>query len=172
MRPEFVFALIYVLVWRVFELLLSKRNERKALALGARVVENDGMGSIIVVHTLWIVGLIVEELFGNGPYFSSEIQGVALGVYVLSELLRVACIWNLGPRWNVRVIVLDAVAPVTRGPYSWLKHPNYVAVVIGLAALPVALGLPWIAVLIVPLKLLALRKRLRVENEALYGVQT
>ncbi len=169
MRPELLLALVYVLVWRVVELALSARNRRKILGRGGRLVEQDGMGGIVLVHSLWILGLILEAALQEHPVFPRGLRMAAASIYVLSELVRIACIWTLGERWNVRVILLPGVAPVAGGPYRWLKHPNYAAVVVGLVALPLALGLPWTALLVLPLKLLALRKRLRVENEALTG---
>lgn len=167
MRPVFLLALAYVLLWRAAELALSARNARRVLARGGRRVQGDGMGAIAGVHALWILLLVAEELLGGEPVGTPTLHLTAAGLYVLTELLRLACILCLGERWNVNVVVLDQ-PPVRRGPYRWLRHPNYVAVVLGLVALPLALGRPW-ALAAVPLKLLALRRRLAVEERALAG---
>ena len=51
-------------------------------------------------------------------------------------MLRYWAIWTLGQRWNTRIIVIPGAAPVTGGPYRYLRHPNYLAVMIEIAAIP------------------------------------
>ena len=59
-----------------------------------------------------------------------------LVLVLASQGLRWWCIATLGPRWNTRVIVVPGLPLVDRGPYRWLRHPNYVAVVVEGIALP------------------------------------
>ncbi len=73
----------------------------------------------------------------------------------------------LGDRWCARVIVLPGVPRVRSGPYRFLDHPNYAAVVVGVVALPLALGLPLTAIFATPLKVFALWRRIRIEERAL-----
>ncbi len=54
--------------------------------------------------------------------------------------LRLWSIHSLGDQWNVRGLVADDLRPVTIGPYRWIRHPNYLAVAIEVAAMPMALG--------------------------------
>lgn len=160
MRASVLIAVGYGLGMRVFELLWSKRNA--ARLDDARLVEDDGMPLIAAVHGLWLAGMLVEEAL-LGPTIDAP---WLLGIFVAAELMRFWCIATLGARWNVRVVV-SAGPLVRRGPYRFLRHPNYVAVVVGLAALPLGLGLVVTPAVVVPLKLLALRKRIRVEEAAL-----
>ena len=167
MRTLALVALGYSLLMRGFELALSKHNEKRMLAEGARVVPNDGMGWIALAHGLWFVLLIVEER-RIGPSFDNPALQIAFGsLFVLAEATRFWCISTLGPRWNARVIVLDGAPRIRRGPYRFLPHPNYVCAVVMLVALPLALGLVYTPALILLPKLWAVRRRIRIEDAAL-----
>ena len=74
---------------------------------------------------------------------------------------------SLGRRWTTRVIVLPGAAPVARGPYRWLRHPNYLIVVLEIAVVPLALGLPLFALVFSLANAALLAYRIRVENQAL-----
>ncbi len=65
---------------------------------------------------------------------------IALVGVIIAQFLRYAAVMTLGERWNTRIIVMPDAAPVTRGLYRWMRHPNYVAVVIEIAALPMIRG--------------------------------
>jgi methyltransferase len=88
-------------------------------------------------------------------------------VVLASQTLRWWCIVTLGPQWNTRVIVVPGATRVATGPYRWLSHPNYVAVVAEGIALPLVHTAWLTAVVFTALNALLLRTRLRVENAAL-----
>jgi methyltransferase len=86
-------------------------------------------------------------------------------------VLRWWCITVLGHQWNTRVIVVPGLARIERGPYRWMRHPNYVAVVLEGIALPLVHS-SWItAVAFTVLNAFLLRRRIRVENQALLSLQ-
>jgi methyltransferase len=90
-----------------------------------------------------------------------------LALVLAGQALRWWCIATLGPRWNTRVIVVPGLAPVTAGPYRWLRHPNYLAVVVEGAALPLV-HTAWVAALLFTvLNAVLLSVRIRVEDQAL-----
>jgi methyltransferase len=95
------------------------------------------------------------------------VNPVWLAVFVLLQIGRVWVIASLGRRWTTRVIVLPGSGPVGRGPYRWLKHPNYLVVALEIAVVPLALGLPWVALIFSLANAALLFYRIRVENEAL-----
>lgn len=90
-----------------------------------------------------------------------------LGVALLAQLLRYWCITTLGHRWNVRVVTLPGAPRVTSGPYRWLPHPNYLAVLAECIMLPLAFGAWMSALVVVPVKAVALLRRIRHEDQAL-----
>ena len=90
---------------------------------------------------------------------------------LLAQGLRYWCITTLGRRWTIRVATLPGAPRIAHGPYRWFPHPNYVAVLAEAVVLPLAFG-AWLSLLVlVPLKLVALRNRIRHEERALGAAQ-
>jgi methyltransferase len=90
-----------------------------------------------------------------------------LAVVLGSQLLRWWCVTTLGRRWNTLVIVLPQAPLVRRGPYRWLHHPNYVAVIAEGMALPLVHSAWLTAIGFTLANALLLSVRVRVENAAL-----
>ena len=167
MRPIFIAALAYLVASRILELVISRRHERRLLQRGGRRIGRDGLGLLIVVHVGWILSLLGEELLA--PHAATASVEIAPAVvFVVAELVRYSCMVSLGERWTAPVIVVDQ-PPVSSGPYRFTRHPNYLAVAASVAALPLALGLPFTTAIFTPLKILALARRVRIENRAVYG---
>jgi methyltransferase len=121
---------------------------------------------MVVLHTGLLVGALVEAWVVR-PSVPSVLAWVFVVLVLLSQGLRWWCITTLGSRWNTRVIIVPGLAPVTGGPYRWLRHPNYVAVVVEGVALPLV-HLSWVTALVFTvLNAFLLRVRIRVEDEAL-----
>jgi methyltransferase len=74
---------------------------------------------------------------------------------------------SLGRQWTTRVLVLRGTAPVMRGPYRWIRHPNYLIVALEIAVVPLALGIPVFALIFSFANAALLAHRIRIENEAL-----
>jgi methyltransferase len=90
---------------------------------------------MVALHTGLLVACVVEVHAADRP-FLPWLGWPALVLVLASQGLRWWCIATLGPRWNTRVIVVPGLPLVHRGPYRWLSHPNYVAVVVEGLALP------------------------------------
>ena len=112
----------------------------------------------------------VERYIARALESALSQQGVTLEVIVVvlaANALRWWCIATLGPYWSARVIVIPGTTLVRSGPYRWFAHPNYVAVIIEGAALPLA-GSAWItACTFTVLNAALLTVRLRCETQAL-----
>lgn len=151
---------------RVLELYLSRRNAARAFARGGVEVGQGHYRVMVAFHTLFLLAAPLEVLLV--PRLWPGVWGlVALGFALLSQALRYWAIGALGERWNSRVIVVPGEAPVTGGPYRHLRHPNYVAVVLELFAVPLVHG-AWATALVFGLgNLVLLRVRIRAEEAAL-----
>lgn len=167
MRTSFALVLAYLVIVRAAEVAYSRRNTDALLRRGARRIEPDGLRGIVLVHALWFVGLLVEETWIGPSLAPGLLRSAAVVIAALSEVLRLVAIRSLGDRWSMHVIVLPGVPPVGHGLFRVMRHPGYVAVVIQLVALPLALGLTWTAAVILPLKLAVLGVRVKVEQRAL-----
>lgn len=122
-------------VERLAELVVSARNARWSFARGG--VES-GLGHfppMVALHTGLLLACVLEVHLADRP-FLPWLGWPALALVLASQVLRWWCIATLGPRWNTRVIVVPGLPLVRRGPYGWLSHPNYVAVVVEGLALP------------------------------------
>jgi len=120
----------------------------------------------VIIHSGLLVGCLVEPWALHRPSIP-WLGWPMLAVVAASQGLRWWCITTLGRRWNTRVIVLPRAPLVRQGPYRWLHHPNYVAVVAEGLALPLV-HTAWLTAAIFTLANAALlRVRLRVENSAL-----
>lgn len=130
------FALILATgVERLIELVISTRNARAALAQGGREFGQGHFPWMVALHTGLLLASFLEAWLLERP-FLPWLGWPMLALVVLSQALRYWCITALGPQWNTRVIVVPGALAVTRGPYRWLRHPNYVAVVVEGFALP------------------------------------
>jgi len=96
-----------------------------------------------------------------------RINFILLSVFVVLQALRIWVLATLGPYWTTRIITLDGAPLVRRGPYRFLRHPNYAVVTGEIAVLPLMFGEIWVAVVFTILNAAALTLRIRRENEAL-----
>jgi methyltransferase len=160
-------ALVLVVVGiRIGELAVAQQHLVWARANGG--VEH-GAGHypvMVLLHTAFLVGCLVEVPLAGRP-FLPWLGWPMLVVLVAAHGLRWWCIASLGNQWNTRVVIVPGLPLVTRGPYRWLRHPNYVAVVAEGVALPLV-HTAWITALaFTVLNAALLTVRLRVENAAL-----
>jgi methyltransferase len=157
--------LVVLAAQRLGELLHSARNTRRLLARGARECGADHFPLIVLVHVLFPLCLMAEVLIlGARP---DRFWALWLGLWLAAQTLRFAAVRALGERWSVRILVLPGAPLVRRGPYRFLRHPNYVAVFVELIAAPLMFGAWRTAVAITLLDLVALRVRIRAEEAAL-----
>ena len=163
----YYYALLAVIaVERVAELVVSARHANASLARGGVESGQGHFPVMVVLHTGLLAGCWLEPTLLH-RHVTPAVFWPFLVLVVAANALRWWCIATLGPRWTARVIVLPGVPLVASGPYRWFAHPNYVAVVVEGAALPLA-GSAWItAVAFTVLNAALLTVRLRCETDAL-----
>jgi len=162
----FLALLLAVGAERVAELVVSERNRRWSMSRGGVESGAGHYPPMVLLHTGLLVGALVEA-YVRRPHVPSALAWSMLLVVVLSQALRWWCIATLGRQWNTRVIVVPGLAPVRRGPYAVLPHPNYVAVVLEGIALPLVHACWITAAVFTVLNAVLLTVRIRVENAAL-----
>lgn len=151
---------------RVAELVVARRNARFSRARGGVEHGRGHYPAIAALHVALLVAAPVEVALADRP-FVPLLGWPMLALVAAAQGLRWWCIATLGPMWNTRVIVVPGMRPVRSGPYRLLRHPNYVAVVVEGAALPLVHG-AWLTAAgftVVNAALLAVR--VRCENAAL-----
>lgn len=157
----FLALILLVAVERVAELVVSKRNLNWSLANGGREFGAGHYPVMVALHTGLLVGAVAEARVRKRWIWP------AFWVVIVAQVLRWWCITTLGKQWNTRVVVVPGAPRITGGPYRLVPHPNYVAVVLEGAALPLVGG-AWITAGVFSVaNALLLRTRIRVEDEAL-----
>jgi len=151
---------------RLLELRRSRSNAAWALARGGLEVGQGHYLFMKVLHTGFLLGCAVEVLVAARP-FSPTLGYSMLAVVVGAQALRYWAIDALGRYWNVRVIVVPGAQAVRRGPYRFLRHPNYVAVIAEGIALPLVHGNLVTAVVFTLANAALLAVRIRAEEAAL-----
>jgi methyltransferase len=123
---------------RVAELRLSRRNAGRALARGGSEHGRGHDPAMVAMHALLLVSCAAEAL--AFPARPPAVALLALAGLLAAQALRWWVIVTLGERWSTRVVVVPGAAPVVGGPYRHLRHPNYLAVAVEVACLPLVWG--------------------------------
>jgi methyltransferase len=161
MRVTIYVILALVALQRLIEVRYAERNTRALLARGAREIGRAHYPLIVALHAAWLIAIAV--LVPADPH----IVWAWLVLFVLLQAARVWVIATLGPYWTTRIITLTDAPLVRRGPYRFVRHPNYLVVAGEIAVLPLAFGEPWVALAFTILNAAVLAWRIREEETAL-----
>lgn len=155
----------FLIFERLFELALARRNRRVLLERGGKECFAESYRQIVFLHTAFFVVLITESWPWRIPVDALTLFGLI--ALALTMVLRYWCIATLGHRWNTRIIVLPGSQPIRTGPYRFLRHPNYLAVTLEFALIPLMLRAPFTLAIFSVLNLFLLRRRIALEEKAL-----
>ncbi|HEX6901789.1 MAG TPA: isoprenylcysteine carboxylmethyltransferase family protein [Thermoanaerobaculia bacterium] len=154
---------------RLIELRVAKRNLRDLLARGGVEVAPEHYRWMVLLHTLFLLACPLEVWLLNRP-FLAWLGIPMLALALLAAGLRFWVIRTLDGRWTTRIVVLPRVTPVTGGPYRFLRHPNYLAVIAEMLALPL-IHTAWLTAAVFSLlNAWLLRVRIRAEEAGLASV--
>ena len=151
--------LAYVTLQRGAELVIAQRNTRALLARGAYEAGASHYPAMIALHASWLISLWA---FG----WNRDLVPAFTVVFAVLQVGRFWVLRTLGNRWTTRIIMTPWAAPITSGPFRFVRHPNYLVVAFELPCISLALGLVWHAMLFGALNLAMIGWRIRVENEA------
>jgi methyltransferase len=161
---------LLVALERLAELVTARRNARWSRRRDGAEFGRGHYPVMVALHTGLLAGCLAEVWAAHRP-FVPALGWPMLALVVAAQSLRWWCVATLGPRWNTRVIVVPDLALVSGGPYRFVSHPNYVAVVVEGLALPLVHGAWLTATAFTLLNLPLLAVRVRCENAALATVR-
>jgi methyltransferase len=151
---------------RLVELVVAEHNRRWSAERGGTEFGSRHYPVMVILHTGLLAGCLLEVIALHRP-FPPALGFSMVALVVAAQVLRWRCITTLGHQWNTRVIVVPGAARITGGPYRFLPHPNYVAVIVEGFALPLVHSAWVTAVVFTVLNAALLKTRLAVENKAL-----
>jgi methyltransferase len=162
----YVGLLAVVALFRGVELLISRRHQEALNRLGAHTATDPHFVLMVALHAAILIGAALEVILLGRPFI--PLLAIASGaVVVLANALRWWVIYTLGTHWNVRVVDSAGLGVITSGPFRVIRHPNYVAVFLELAALPLV-HTAWVTALAgSAAHVWVLSKRLMVEEAVL-----
>jgi len=150
---------------RLFELWLAGRNRRRLLQKGGQEFFAETYPKIVTLHALFFVALIAESYPWRIPLDGLSVALMA--TLLLLQAGRYWCIASLGEQWNTRIILVPGGRICRRGPYRFLRHPNYLVVTLEFIAIPLLARAPLTLLLFSLANALVLRQRIRCEEAAL-----
>jgi methyltransferase len=154
---------LLVAAQRLGELVYARRNESRLRTRGAVESGARHYPLFILLHGAWLLAVFLLIPADRVPSWP------LLGLFLLLQAARVWVVATLGPYWTTRVLSLPGAPLVRRGPYRWVRHPNYLIVTAEIAVLPLAFGAWWIAIAFSLANALLLYHRIGVEEQALAG---
>jgi methyltransferase len=158
--------ILAVVAERICELLLTRRNAARMVARGGFAAGDGHYPLMVILHTALLVGAPLEVFLLSRP-FVAWLGWPMLALVFATMALRYWAISTLGDRWTTRIFVVPGEPPVVGGPYRWVRHPNYLAVILEVAALPLV-HTAWLTAVFGSLaNAFVLRARIRAEEAAL-----
>jgi methyltransferase len=150
-----------VLLQRALELVWARRNTVRLQRLGGVEADAEAYPYFVLLHAGWLASLAVFVPAAASPVWP------LLGLFALLQPARLWVMVSLGQYWTTRIVTLPGAPLVQTGPFRWFRHPNYLLVIAEIAVLPLAFGAVAIAVSFSALNLLAIVRRIRIEESVL-----
>ncbi|MFD1849493.1 isoprenylcysteine carboxyl methyltransferase family protein [Oceanobacillus bengalensis] len=165
MQPIMWILFIFIICQRVIELKIAKRNEQWMKEKGGIEKGQTHYKWFIVLHTAFFLSILFEVIVRD--QVNIEFNSYLFALFILTQLARVWCIQTLGKFWNTKIIILPNSPLVRKGPYKFVKHPNYIIVGLELFIIPWLFGAYYTAIIFPFLHVTLMAIRIPMENKAL-----
>jgi methyltransferase len=165
MMKFFVLFFTVLVIQRLVELVIAKKNEKWMKDRGAKEFGQKHYHVMVMIHFAFFVSLLIE----GGIYHSGihPLWKYLLALFLITQAGRVWVISSLGKYWNTKIIVLPDAEVVATGPYKLFRHPNYLIVTMELVIVPLLFNAYWTLIVFAVLNQLILLTRIPVEEDAL-----
>ncbi|HWX37745.1 MAG TPA: isoprenylcysteine carboxylmethyltransferase family protein [Candidatus Sulfotelmatobacter sp.] len=166
MTVAYICLLVLVGIGRLAEVGISHRNQSKLIEQGVQKVREPHFPWLVLFHGVVLVAAGAEVLFLHRPLIPALAIPMA-ALFILSNVLRYWVIYLLAGLWNIQIMDSGRIGIVTSGPYRWVRHPNYVGVVMEIFSLPM-IHTAWITAIVGTLGYFEiLRRRIEIEDSVL-----
>lgn len=161
---DFFFA--FIVLERLIELYIAKKNAIYIEAIGGFEVGKAHYKYIVLLHILFLISFYIESRIRDALPAYWLIPFI---FFILIQIVRYWIISSLGRFWNTRVYVVPNSEPINKGPYRYLRHPNYLVVILEMITIPLIFGAYFTAFIFPVLNAFLLSTRIKVEEEALFA---
>jgi methyltransferase len=157
----FTVFITFIILQRILELIISRKNEIWLRSKGAIEYGHSHYPLMVGLHVLFLVSLATEYLLRDNP----SVNIFFLSIYLALVPVKLWTLSFLGKYWNTKIFRIYDTPPVKKGPYKYVKHPNYLIVVGEIIFIPMAFNLFYTAALFTVLNAIMLGVRIREENK-------
>jgi methyltransferase len=161
----FLIFISFIIFQRIVEVFVAKRNEKWMKKQGAIEFGVSHYKYMVLMHVLFFIELSAEKVFLDRGL--SPLWPIIFGVFALAQFIRIWAISSLGRFWNTKILVIPNAEVVRKGPYRFLKHPNYFVVAMELFIVPLLFNAFYTAFLFSILNVIMLMIRIPEEEKAL-----
>ena len=163
----FYIIISIVIIQRLTELMIAKRNEKWLIANGAVEYGKEHYKYIVFLHTMFFISMFIEfNIRGRHSEFS-VINYLFLVIFIFMQVMRFWVLNSLGKYWNTKILRIPGSVLISKGPYRYFKHPNYIIVCCEIIAIPMIFDLYVTAIVFTVLNALILAVRIKEENKVL-----
>ncbi len=163
----FAIYLLLIIIQRITEMKISKRNEKILIQKGAVEFGKSHFKFIIILHTLVFISMVIE--------YSLKVNRIELSLYniilfsfvVILQAFRFSTIKSLGVYWTIRIYRVPGEPLIKTGLYKYLKHPIYIIVILEIIIIPLVFNLYLTSIVFTILNLVTITIRIMEENKAL-----
>ncbi|HSY62762.1 MAG TPA: isoprenylcysteine carboxylmethyltransferase family protein [Cytophaga sp.] len=159
----FILFISFIILLRIAELLLSKRNEKWLLQNNAVEYGQKHYPFIVALHVSFLVSLIVEYCAQRQVSYSLFF----IGLYFILLAFKAWVIASLGKFWNTKIYHIANVPLIKKGPYKYFRHPNYIIVIAEIVVIPLAFHLYYTVLIFTMLNICMLFVRIKEEEKAM-----
>lgn len=161
----FFLMFTFIIIQRMIELWIAKKNEKWMLRNGGVEYGQNHYKIMVFIHILFFLSLLLEVIVFERML--SEFWSLLLSLFALLQIGRIWVIFTLGKYWNTKIIVLPGAAIVSKGPFRYFKHPNYIIVTLELLLVPLMFNAYITAIVFFFLNQWILSIRIPIEENAL-----
>ncbi len=168
MITKIIFSGIVLAIFlqRCVEVQISQRHQAYLLAQGGREHGDNHLPLVKLLQLLWFGAMLIEVWGLNRP-FVPVLAAIALTAALMGQLLRYLSMRALGRRWTLPIITLPGQAAVHNGIYRYLRHPNWLGVILEITAVPLIHGAYLTAISFTLANAWLMRQRIQTEERAL-----
>ncbi len=157
--------IVIVICQRIIEVIIANKNAEWIKEQGGYEVGKNHYKYLVLLHTLFFLSLIVEVTVHRPTFVAWAI--IPFFIFLIAQLGRVWALSSLGEFWNTRIMVLPGAKVIAKGPYRFIRHPNYVIVTTEIAMLPLIFQAYWTLITFTIINAIVLSVRIRTEEKAL-----